>query len=344
MNHLDRNGFEKLLTLACQRLTEEVQAGKTYKESKEFENRVRQVIGELIKEYQLQVDYSPHPYGFPDIVLGSFGAEVKFTTNDTWRSVANSVFETFRNKDVKDIYVVFGKMGGKPQVRWGRYENCVMHVRTSHVPRFEVDLDAKESLFTKFGISYEEFSALPEQGRMEHIRKYARGRLKKGDQLWWLESPSSDEGHSAPLTIRMFKNLSDEERLKLRAETSLLFPGIVGSSHDRTKYIGPFVWALTYRGVYITRDAFSAGSVAGRKGEKDGGNYRGGDYVRKALQNIQKQMIDAAQYLDDALFVEYWGRSVQPKDRIKEWLKMADKAAQAGPKPWTPSKVLFRDL
>ena len=176
--------FERLLGELCTRLTDEVRSGRTYDQSKSFENRVRQVIKILLDQFKIPVDFSPHPYGFPDIVLGKFGVEVKFTTNDTWRSVANSVFESFRSKDVKHIYVVFGKMGGQPQVRWGRYEECVMHVRTSHVPRFEVDVDATASLFKKFGITYDEFSKLPDEGRMEHVRQYARSRLKRGERLW----------------------------------------------------------------------------------------------------------------------------------------------------------------
>ena len=81
------------------------------------------------------------------LLLEEFGVEVKFTAKDTWRSVANSVFETFRNKEVNSIYVVFGKMGGIPEVKWQRYEDCVIHVRTSHVPRFELEINAKSSLF-----------------------------------------------------------------------------------------------------------------------------------------------------------------------------------------------------
>lgn len=49
---------------------------------------------------------------FPDIAMGEYGVEVKFTLNDTWRSIANSVLETQRIDEVKHIYVVFGKMGG----------------------------------------------------------------------------------------------------------------------------------------------------------------------------------------------------------------------------------------
>jgi hypothetical protein len=35
--------------------------------------------------------------------------------------------------------------GGKPEVRWGDYEKSVVHVRTSHLPRFEVELPSLTS-------------------------------------------------------------------------------------------------------------------------------------------------------------------------------------------------------
>jgi hypothetical protein len=327
--------FEKLLGELCHRMTAECRAGQNYSQSKPFENRVREVIGDLLTQFKIPVDFSPHPFGFPDIVLGEFGIEVKFSVNDTWRSVANSVFESFRSKDVKHIYIVFGKMGGDPGVRWGRYEECVMHVRTSHVPRFEVDLDATESLFKKFGITYEEFSKLAEEGRMEHVREYARSRLKRGERLWWLEE-KPDEGHSLPVQVKLFSNLTSAEKLRMRGEASLLCPQIVGSSRNRTKYTDPIMYLLTYRGVLATRDAFSAGSAAGPE--------RGGIYVQKALQRVQQQMIEAASYLESKLFVEYWGRNISPEKRIEEWLKMADIYAKVADPSWEPSKALFKGL
>jgi hypothetical protein len=329
---LSTQEFENLLDELCTRLTAECRAGKTYTQSKPFENRVREVIRDLIQKFKYKVDFSPHPFGFPDIVLGEFGIEVKFTIKDVWRSIANSIFEGFRSKDVQLIYVVFGKMGGEPAVRWGRYEECVMHVRTTHVPRFELDLDAKQSLFKKFGITYEEFSELPEERRMQHVREYARKRLKAGERLWWLEE-TEDEGHSLPIQVKLFKNLTPEAKLKMRGEASLLCPQIVGSSRNRTKYTDPILYLLTYRGVLATRDAFSAGSAAGPE--------RGGIYVQKALVRVQQQMRDAAKYLEPKLFLEYWGRDVAPSDRIKEWLKMADVYAKVADPPWQPSAVLF---
>jgi hypothetical protein len=335
VNRLDKGSFELLLTELCERLTSECRSGRTYDQSKAFENRVREVIQGLLVQYKISVNFSPHPYGFPDIVLGEFGVEVKFTTNDTWRSIANSVFEGFRNKEVKSIYVVFGKMGGQPGVRWRSYEESVMHVRTSHVPRFEVDIDAQESLFKKFGLTYDEFSRLSEEDRMQHVRNYARERLGPGERLWWLEDKQDDE-HSLPLQVELFANLSPDEKLKMRAEASLLCPQIVGSSHNRAKYTDAIMYLLTYHGILATRDAFSAGSVAGPE--------RGGIYVMRALVNIQLQMAQAAEYMEGALFVEYWGKNVPPEERLKEWLRMADRHAQAATPAWTPSEVLFEGL
>lgn len=331
---MNRTSFEKLLEELCALLTQEC-GKKPFTQSKSFENRVREVLGILLLKYKMPVDFSPHPFGFPDIVLGEFGVEVKFTASDTWRSIANSVFEGFRAKGVKHIYVVFGKMGGTPAVRWGRYEKCVMHVRTSHVPRFEVDIDAQESLFEKLGITYERFSALSEEGRMQYVRKYARGRLKPGERLWWLEE-KPDELHSLPMQVQLFSNLSGSEKLRMRAEASLLCPQIVGSSRNRTKYTDPIMYLLTYYGVLATRDAFSAGSAAGPE--------KGGRYVQRALKNIETQMVLAADYLESALFLEYWGQNVPPKQRIKTWLKLADKYAKLARPAWKPSDLLFLNL
>ena len=91
--------FEKLLGELCARLTDECRSGKAYDQSKPFENRVREVTKTLLQQFKIPVDPSPHPYGFPDIVLGEFGIEFKFTTNHTWRSVANNTFERFRRPD-----------------------------------------------------------------------------------------------------------------------------------------------------------------------------------------------------------------------------------------------------
>jgi hypothetical protein len=328
--------FEDLLTAVSVKLTGEVRASAAYHVPSKFENRVRAVLVELAKGKGITIDMSPEAQVFPDIVIGEFGIEVKFVNADSWRSIANSVFEGTRDPNVKHIYVLFGKMGGTPEVRWGKYEDCVMHVRTSHVPRFEVEIGAQESLFKKFGVSYQQFCTFSPHDKMEHIRRYARGRLKKGDRLWWLEDkPEREQEHSLPLEVRLYMNLEQDEKRRLRAEAALLCPQIVKPSRSKKKYDDVAIYLLTYHGVLVSqaRDLFSAGSVALRADGK-----RGGNYILRALKDIEAEMRLAAAQLEDALFVEYWGKSVPPKDRIKEWLKRADALAEG----WQPSKMLFR--
>lgn len=92
---------------------------------------------------------------------------------------------------------------------------------------------------------------------------------------------------------------------------------------------------MTYHGVvaHQARDLFSAGSVANPENDDAGGLY-----IERALKLIENEMKEAALRMDDALFVEYWGESVEPKNRIRRWLEKADSIA----KDWTPSKKLFR--
>jgi hypothetical protein len=329
---MTKDEFEKLLDSMVTILSAEARV-KPFVASKAFESRVRDYLAAEAKG--VTVDFDPHPHVFPDIAVGEFGVEVKFTTSDTWRSVANSVFEGRRAHEVPHIYVVFGKMGGAPDVRWGRYEDCVIHVRTSHVPRFEVEMFPEESLFAKMGITYMNFRKLAPEEKMAFVRAYARGRLKPGERLWWLEEKAEQE-HSLPIQVTMYMDLPSEQKRRLRAEAALLCPRIVKPSRAKRKYDDAAMYILTYHGILCpqARDLFSAGSVA-----MSGDDKRGGNYVERALLDIQDEMRAAASRLEDALFVEYWGGSVPPENRIKRWLELADSMAVG----WKPSATLFLD-
>ena len=179
-----------------------------YRNSGAFERRVRELLQTAVLSYGVIVEQNPHPQAFPDIVSGQYGIEVKFTENDNWRSIANSVFESTRDPGVQEVYIVFGKMGGSPTVAWGRYDESVIHVRTSHVPRFEVEMFPegrprnRPPLFELMGTTYDQFAQLSMGERMALIRDYARGRLKPGERLWWIEE-QPDQGHSLPLEVRL---------------------------------------------------------------------------------------------------------------------------------------------
>lgn len=324
---MTQEDFEAVLDVCCSTLTDEARH-RGFPSSEDFEIRVREVIGENVLPKGVKIDFSPKAQAFPDIAVGDFGVEVKFTLSDTWKSVANSVLETQRVENVRKIYIVFGKMGGKPEVRWEEYEKCVIHVRTSHVPRFEVELFAEKSLFDQLGITYDVFRNLPMRDKMRHIRTYAKGRLKPGQSLWWLDD-EAPETHSVPMEARLYTSLSTEEKKRLRAEAALLFPEVLGSSRSKHKYDRVVLYLLTQHGVlcHQVRDLFTAGSVTKNTGKMDVG-----------LKLIEEDIRKAAFEMSDALFVEYWGKSVSPEKRITHWLKLADKVATG----WKPSKCLFQ--
>ena len=330
---MTQNEFEQILENACNILTNE-SINKIFSSSMNFEDRVRELLSDLTKPYpEIEIDFNPHPQAFPDIAVGNFGVEVKFTLNDTWRSVANSILETNRIDTVEKVYLIFGKMGGIPEVKWNDYDKSVIHVRTSHVPRFEVEISANRSLFEIMGISYDDFRKLNMNEKMRYIRIYARSRLQKGERLWWLED-NLEADHAIPIQARLYTNLPVEEKTRLRAEAVLLCPSIVKSGRAKNKYDDAVLYLLTYHGVicHQARDLFSAGSVANPDNDDEGGLY-----IERSLKLIEKEIIHAALTMDDALFVEYWGESVSPEKRIEKWLEKADALAQ----DWIPSKSLF---
>jgi hypothetical protein len=324
--------FERILDQICALLTQEARTTQ-FGSSKEFEDRVRSAAQTAVAGMSIPIDLSPFAQAFPDIALGEFGIEVKFTEGDTWRSVANSVLETNRIEAVKKIYLVFGKMGGTPEVRWGKYENCVMHVRTSHVPRFEVEIAAENPLFNLMGVAYDDFRQLPMHDKMQFIRSYARSRLRPGERMWWLED-SPGEAHSLPIQARLYTKLPTDEKLRLRAEVILLCPRILESGRSRSKYDDAVLYLLTYHGVlcHQARDLFSAGSVANPLNDDEGGIY-----IARSIKLLEDEIIKAAYRMDAALFVEYWGRTIPPNQRITEWLERADALACG----WKPSDELF---
>lgn len=327
--------IEAVLDRTAQFLTGNLRTSKLYHGPERFEQGVLAALQDAATDLGVTVERTFHPHAFPDIRVDGFGVEVKYSLRDTWRAVGNSVFESMRDPTVNDIYVMFGKVGGLPEARWAKYQDCVTHVRVANAPRFVVDLESDEPpLFKRFDISYRNFAALDDDRKMAHVRGYWRKRLPRGEHLWWLE-----EGHTLPLNVRLYMNLPQAEKRIYRAEAALLSPQICKGARARRKYEDAAMYLLTYHGVFCpqARDLFSAGSVALRADDK-----RGGNYLLRALRDIEPLMIDAAHRLDDALFVEYWGESCAPGERIERWLALADGYARSA--DWLPSAELFLQL
>jgi hypothetical protein len=177
---MNREQFIFLLDNLCFDLTKESQLNKINKWLS-FEERVKEYI---LK--QAEVKENNDPYRFPDIVSGEFGVEVKFTKGDKWSSFGNSILESKRDKDVKEIFVVFGKMGGTPEVKWKKYEDCIVKVCVTHSPRFIVDLELKEKFFERIGIEYDCFRNLSMKEKMKYVKTDMKEFLKMtSEDFWW---------------------------------------------------------------------------------------------------------------------------------------------------------------
>ena len=61
--------FTQLLDQIASQLTSEAR-NNTFSSSKQFENRVREVLEGLGTGFGISVNYDPHPYAFPDIAFG----------------------------------------------------------------------------------------------------------------------------------------------------------------------------------------------------------------------------------------------------------------------------------
>lgn len=327
---LSKAEFEDYLDQVCKKLTAE-SIRKPFKTSKDLENRSRELFQALLRHHGVEIAISPPAQDFPDIIIGRFGVEVKYTEKNTWRSVANSISEGSRDEGVTQIYILFGKMGGdSPEVRWAKYDDCVIHVRTSHVPRFEVEMSERESLFSKIGISYLDFSKLPMEEKMIHVRKYVRGRIRPGEYYWWVENQSAQQAQ-----VKLFFQLEKSERLKLFAESILLFPNL-----------------LSPRGVPANDFKFSLHLLETHNvlcpsiGMLYGSDFSSTSHEERPIDEvIQSKILEAEEILrkmahevPNEFFIQHWGRSVMPDDRISEWFKIVDSLIRG----WEPSKLLVK--
>jgi len=191
---------------------------------------------------------------FPDIVAAKYyGVEVKSTKEDHWTSTGSSILETTRISDVERIYMTFGKLGGaQPAFCSKPYEACLYGIAVTHMPRYLINmrLQEGETIFDKMGIPYDELRNM--ENPIAPVSEYYRKKLKPGESLWWAGN-AADEVVEAK--IRLWKNLSSDEKKYYTAYCCANYPEIFAGDYDRCS-----LW-LTSQGVVNPhiRDMFSAG-------------------------------------------------------------------------------------
>ncbi|MDP2649298.1 MAG: hypothetical protein Q8P10_00480 [bacterium] len=260
-------------------------------------------------------------YAFPDIIANRyFGVEVKMTANDHWTSTGNSVLESSRIEDVERIYIVFGKMGGKLDIRYRLYQECLPEVSVTHSPRYRINMDLPpgKSIFDKIGVDYD--TLRKDANSIQKIKEYYRSQLKEGEELWWIDQESDDKAVS-PI-IRPFRGLSEKERENFVVEAMILFPEMFGNSTTKFERAAAYLIA-EYNAVSANlRDLFTAGGQVKLKTKRKNVvvpqlAYR--LHVRaKAIKNKIK-------IIDAKTLTYYWRSDKLEKDRLKQWKKFLNK-------------------
>ena len=202
-------------------------------------------------------------HSFPDIMSEKYyGVEVKSTKEDKWISTGSSIVESTRDKYVENIYMLFGKLGGKPAFKCRPYQDCLSNIAVTHSPRYMIDMQIKEkneqTIFDKLSVSYDDFCK--NDNKIEIVRDYyIRNAREEGRQEmpWWVgkKTIDIDDNYIAP-SIRLLNNCSAEEVRKLKAQMVILFPQIILGDYSEAA-----LWLCTHRYLLCLnlRDLFSAG-------------------------------------------------------------------------------------
>ena len=228
---------------------------------------------------------------FPDIVAETFyGVEVKSTQSNHWKSTGSSIIETTRNKNVESIYMLFGKLGGKPEFRCRPYEDCLYDITVTHSPRYLIDMNTEKdnTIFAKMHTTYNELRTSKDS--IAQVRRYYRDLIKtenKNVMPWWLDEIDDKSNN---LIIRHITSIDIEEKQKIIAQMYLLFP----SRMIESNYIEPAMWLVAYHKIvcHNMRDYFSAGGKA---------KFLNGQKLKSPIPAIVKRFLDFAPTIKDEI-------------------------------------------
>ena len=230
-------------------------------DSKQLEKEVLSAMKEQCKGTSFLPDDIQLVSGqrFPDIIASKhFGVEVKSTKENKWVSTGSSIVESTRIEDVNHIYMLFGKLGGKPiEFKCKPYYNCLYDIAVTHSPRYLIDMEITQerTIFSKMGIEYDKFRL--SEDPISTVRSYYLEKIKKKKRMampWWIGS----ETVTSP-TLRLWsgRSLDQEKQNIYKAQLLILFPTeICNSNYDRAT-----LWLCIRHSIINThfRDLFTAG-------------------------------------------------------------------------------------
>jgi len=286
-------------------------------------------------------------HSFPDIMAGQYyGVEVKSTKEDKWTSVGSSIVESTRDQYVEDIYMMFGKLGGKvPEFKFRPYQDCLSNIAVTHSPRYMIDMEIKEkreeTIFEKIHMSYDDFHRSDD--KIEVVRDYyinqAREEGRK-EMPWWVGKRTIDAIDNGEVpTIRLFNQLSVCEKADLKAQMTILFPKVLLGDYDEAA-----LWLCTHRYFLClnVRDFFTAGGQYDLlNGEKLPIPYPA---VLKKLMDVMPQITKNLAVNNDLEYLEFNPELYHSKNRLRTWLEQVEKIFNDYPFVYNKKKIRFSEL
>lgn len=159
---------------------------------------------------------------FPDILLHEtrYGVEIKSTQKDAWTSTGSSIIESTRDKNTDRVYMLFAKLGGRPEFRCKPYQSCLSNIAVTHSPRYLIDmnLSSNNNIFAKMNTDYEIFRQLDEGKKISCVRQYYIKKAKaekKYEMPWWM-------GETTNVNLSFYNDLQASEK-KYSSSKSLHF-------------------------------------------------------------------------------------------------------------------------
>lgn len=221
----------------------------------QFEKLVLETAIALNEEHKYGLEVRGTPaQAFPDMVINRTGIEIKATVKDHWKTTGNSISESRRDHEIDEVYFLFGKLGGTPDIKIRPYSDCLSTILVTHNPRYEVNMELPigESIFEAMGTTYDAFRLRGYPIR--EIRDFLRSKLKPGEELWWM---GDSQTVSAPVLIQL--GARDPQKEEFRLLSLALCPEILGNSPSKYQQLPALLLNRFGAVTPNMRDFFSAG-------------------------------------------------------------------------------------
>jgi hypothetical protein len=258
---------------------------------------------------------------FPDIIAKKYyGIEVKTTTQNHWKTTGNSVLEGTRVDNIERIFMLFAKLANPIEFRCRPYEEVLSEVVVTHSPRYLIDmnLEVGKTIFDKIEMTYD--TLRQKDNPISPIIRYYKSKLKPGEELWWMDSENINK--SSNIIIKIWNNLSSEEKQNLKNRAMTYFPELFGNSTDKFSRFA--IWLVTREAVVCPniRDLFTAGG----KGEYLADNKTFQNVPRIFLNlfyNIQ-DIFETLRHTSASELSEYWEIKTSDENKIFDWINLVE--------------------